>query len=502
MSELVKYIFLFLIGTTIINFMIAVAARVKTRSKEFNQLVYYWVALFMTYFATAALSKTPEEIAFAFFFQLVPAFIFIHIVRTSSGLRTNWKLFIGAQLIAATLSAWLILKTNVGFTLSLLPICAGLSCLELVTGLGVLAKKNEEVSWIEKGMAYLLISGAINIMNYAFFRLDESAAWWGWSVSIAQYQCLSIFLPLLINHRRQEKERKGLEQALEKLSGKTHYPENQNIEELYRTLEIQIEQKEEFSRQLATTNQKLEAEQEMNEILIKTISHDLANPLTVISAYMEMIATARVSAEDTPKIQDRIRQNLSSAIGMISRIRKAIVKRSEADLVQLAAVDLDLAIQRVEMLFEARLREKNIRLRLEGKSAGVLVLADENALVEHILANIVSNAIKFSYENSEILIRIENQMENVEIEIRDFGIGINPSRADKQRLLSTPGTKGEEGTGFGLIVMGYFLRKFGAEIKIVPHSHQGEKGTSFIVVMKKAIAQDSRFQEPTANIFS
>lgn len=502
MNQVVQYIFFFLLGTTILNFLIAVTARVKTNNREFNQLILYWITLFFTYGAVAALSKTPTQIAFAFFFQFIPCFLVAKILSDSTNLKTNWKVYLGIQFAGMLFSTFLILRTSAGFTLSLMPVIFS-TCLPFaVSGWQVLVTKRSETNWIEKGMGYLVVSAIVNILNYALFRLDDSAAWWGWSVSIAQYQALSIFLPLLINHKREKNERKNLEMALEKLSGRTHYPETSNTEELYRTLEIQIEQKEEFSRQLSATNRQLEAEQEMNEILIKTISHDLANPLTVVSAYMEMIATGRVTPDDTPKIQDRIRQNLKSAMDMIARIRKAIVKRSEADLVKLSPVDLDLVFRRTEMLFEDRLREKNLRLRITGTESPVLVIADENALIEHVLANILSNAMKFSFENSEIQINVRSSGEKVEIEVRDFGVGITPSRADKQRFLSTPGTKGEEGTGFGLIVMGYFLRKFGADLKIIPHSHQGGQGTSFVVVLRSAVRTDTRFQEPTANIFS
>jgi K+-sensing histidine kinase KdpD len=133
---------------------------------------------------------------------------------------------------------------------------------------------------------------------------------------------------------------------------------------------------------------------------------------------------------------------------------------------------------------------------------GLRISADENALVEHVFANIISNAIKFSYENGEIEIDVKENDNTVEIEFRDHGVGINPSRSEKSRFISTPGTQGEEGTGFGLIVMGYFLRKFKADLKIVPHTSQGSRGTSFIVILKKQFTPTLDTPFENANFFS
>ncbi len=67
---------------------------------------------------------------------------------------------------------------------------------------------------------------------------------------------------------------------------------------------------------------------------------------------------------------------------------------------------------------------------------------------------------------------------------------MNPARTDRNRFVSTPGTKGEEGTGFGLMVMGYFIRKFGAALEVISHDAHGGQGTSFIVTLKRVIPDE------------
>ncbi|WPU67037.1 sensor histidine kinase [Peredibacter starrii] len=429
MNEVVKYIFFFLIGTTIINFGIAWAAKIKTKNKEFNQLIWYWTSLFATYVAVALLNDSPTAIGFAYFFQFIPAFLKTKVLRDSRGIESDWKKFLAVQAFGMVASAYLLLYTDLGFTISLLPVTFSTTLPYWEPVWNSLVSKRFEANWIEKGLSIVLLTSIINHFNYAFFRLEESAAWWGWGVSIAQYQCISIFLPLLINHRR-----------------------------------------------------------EVNEILIKTVSHDLANPLTVINAYIGMLQSGRIQESDVKMIWDRIQMNTKSALDMISRIRDAIVTRNQASIVAIHDVSIDRAIHRLMTQFDSRLKEKNVKIAYESSiPLDVYVAAEENTLTEHVFANILSNALKFSHEGSEIKIKVTEVDNTIRIAFIDSGIGIDPDRLEKRLLHSTEGTKGELGSGFGVMVMGYFLRQFDGTHHI--HSDGMDKGTTVTVSLKKSTAK-------------
>lgn len=502
MNEITKYIFFFLIGTTLINFLIAIAARWKTNHKEFNPLILYWTTLFGTYGAVAVLSGNPTQIGFSFFFQFVSFFIASKMLSDSRIILIDTKNYVIIHAVACVVSSFLLLYTELGFTASLIPVVLSTSLPAVKPVLNTLIFEKDKSNWIEKGMAYLLISAVINNFNYAFFRLDESAAWWGWSVSIAQYQCFSIFMPLLINYRREEKEKRNLQTTLEKLSGQNQ-SNNMEIDELYRNLELQIAQKEELYTKLGFTNAHLEEEREMNEILIRTVSHDLANPLTVINAYIDMIHSGKIPAHEQEKIWGRTKQSIQSALDMIGRIRNAILTRSQADLMAIHQVSVDRCLKKLFDLFETKLQDKNITLRYDNSvPLETLVAAEENGLSEHVFSNILSNAIKFSYPNSEIHITVTETYDCVQVEFRDFGKGIDEQRLQKRLLASTNGTSGEVGTGFGLMVMGYFLRKFGAIYELKSQTSGHLRGTSVIVSLKKSqslgyLEESSLFRSPT-----
>jgi two-component system sensor histidine kinase/response regulator len=491
MNQVIQYIFFFLIGTTLLNFAIALAARLKTQNKEFNQLIFYWTSLFITYGAVAALNDNPTQIAFAYFFQFIPAFIKTKVLRDSRGIHSNWKMFATVQAIGMILSAYMLTQTDLGFTISLLPVTFSTTLPYWEPVWNSLISHRKEANWIEKGISVVLFTAIINHFNYAFFRLDESAAWWGWSVSIAQYQCISIFLPLLINHRREVKERQKIQTAVEKISG--HNTQSNETDELYQQLEIAISQKELFQTELQRSNDQLTEEREMNEILIRTISHDLANPLTVIGAYIEMLHAQKIPEAEKEKIWKRLKSNTQSALDMISRIRNAILTRSQASVVKIYNVSTDRSIKRLLDLFEEKIKEKNIKLNyVQYISLDTLVRAEESTLVEHVFSNILSNAIKFSHEGSEININVFETSNNVQIEFRDFGTGIKDSRLKQRVLVSTPGTKGEVGSGFGMMVLGYFLRQYGGTLNIKSKTEGPQKGTSAVVSLLKSQTTNAR----------
>ena len=105
--------------------------------------------------------------------------------------------------------------------------------------------------------------------------------------------------------------------------------------------------------------------------------------------------------------------------------------------------------------------------------------ADKN-MIEMVIRNLVSNAIKFTPQNGKIYISLNENNDDLQVEIRDNGIGITPENQIKLFNLdsnySNKGTNGEEGTGLGLIICKEFIEKNNGKIRV--ESNPG-KGSSF-----------------------
>lgn len=496
-EQTVKIVFQLLIGASVLNFAIAVIARAKTKNKQFNGLILYWPSVILTFLVAGILRHTPTEMGFSYFFQGISSNLMVQIMCQSLNLKPNWRFHLSLQTLCMGISAYLLTQTNIGFTPSLLPVSIAF-CIPFIRPIWyALVSHKDQTNWVEKSLGVVFITAVIHHLNFVFFRLVPGTEAMGFSITIAEYQCMSVFLPLLINHRQEEKEQKNLQQVVEKISGKN--PFGIKTDDLYAQLEFQISQKELIYNELQKTNSNLEEEREMNEILIRTISHDLANPLTVIGAYIEMLHSGKVKEEDSEKIWNRLKSNTQSALDMIGRIRNAILTRTQASLVAVQDVSVDICMKRVLELFETRLKEKNLKVVYKNKvDPSTLIKAEENALTEHIFANVLSNAIKFSYPGSDIHIVVTSQDEHIKVEIKDQGTGIQDTRLEKRLLMSTEGTNGETGTGFGLMVMGYFLRQFGATIEMASKTDGPQRGTAVAIKLKKSQSDYTSIFGPTS----
>ncbi|TGK77585.1 PAS domain-containing sensor histidine kinase [Leptospira noumeaensis] len=109
----------------------------------------------------------------------------------------------------------------------------------------------------------------------------------------------------------------------------------------------------------------------------------------------------------------------------------------------------------------------------------VSVYADEK-MIETILRNLISNAVKYSHPGGEIHIFSESIVDDVQIGIKDFGTGMteeiknNLFRIDAKQK-SMPGTIGERGTALGLILCKEFIEKHGGSIHVESHLGKGSR---------------------------
>ncbi|OFX18236.1 MAG: hypothetical protein A2033_19180 [Bacteroidetes bacterium GWA2_31_9] len=123
---------------------------------------------------------------------------------------------------------------------------------------------------------------------------------------------------------------------------------------------------------------------------------------------------------------------------------------------------------------------KNIDLKTNLKVDSVFA---DKYMLETILRNLISNAIKYSNENS--VISIETKLDNcnmVEFVVKDYGVGVSKEIIDelfKPIPVSTPGTHNERGTGFGLLICKEFVNKHSGTITI-----QSDKNTGTSLIFK------------------
>jgi signal transduction histidine kinase len=151
-------------------------------------------------------------------------------------------------------------------------------------------------------------------------------------------------------------------------------------------------------------------------------------------------------------------------------------------------VCLTEVVQNIKLSLENKAKSVNVGLVIENKLPhGTKVFADKVALTHNVLANFVSNAIKFTPKGKNVVISLWQEETTVKIAVQDRGIGIPPSLLEKifdtNAKSSRAGVHGEKGTGFGMPVAKFMLERFGGSLHISSRTKEQhhEQGTTVTV---------------------
>jgi signal transduction histidine kinase len=452
MAETLHYLLPFIYLSAGVNIAIALAARFKTNNREYEALIFFWVAVFCTYGLIGSLLSEPRNVFYAFFLLFFPSFFLSRFLGDSLGISSPWKRYLPLHLGGILLSILLFDGAGLDTRAAIIPAYLTTVAPFWMPLHRTWIKPRQPVNWIEKCISLILVVSILRLAHFALFLADSAMSNLQLAVMLAQYHGISILLPLLINHKQQ----------------------------------LRHQDREKVLQDVRQLNAEYQEEREVNELLIKTISHDLANPLMVIDSYLGLIKDDKIPLEEKEKILQRIRQNAQAGLGMIARIRRAVVTRNQAGLIHLESVKLGPSIDRMLEQFALPLQQKNLTLARPTTSDRIKVMADEKALIEHVLCNAMSNAIKFSQPGGTITLIKEELPTEIKLTFQDEGVGIRPERLEKKLLGPTPGTAGEEGSGLGLIIMGYFIRRFGGQLSISSNFTDGRPGTRITITLPKA----------------
>lgn len=199
--------------------------------------------------------------------------------------------------------------------------------------------------------------------------------------------------------------------------------------------------------------------------LLRTLSHDVATPLTTIRMSAEK-ALATFPGDASLVKLERASKNISD---ILDYVRRVVALDAGKISIQVEPVRLLDVCNDCWVVHEDIARNKQVELDFE-VSEGIAVLGNRSVLANHVISNLISNALKFSFAGGKIEARAIELGSEVLITIRDYGVGI-----DEQRLAqlfrpgksnSTRGTANELGTGFGMLLVKTYLEAMGGRIEV------------------------------------
>ncbi|MDP3914539.1 MAG: PAS domain S-box protein [Bacteroidota bacterium] len=211
------------------------------------------------------------------------------------------------------------------------------------------------------------------------------------------------------------------------------------------------------------------------------IAHDLRSPFNSILGFLDLLFVQYDAFDDTER-KEYIRLIAENTGTTLNLLENLLVWANS----QRGRIEYQPVRQKLTTLLESVTSTFKSGLNLKGITLNVLVpddleiFADTNML-NTVLQNLISNAIKYSHQGGIISVNVEHLNNSVKVIVSDSGTGMTESTQKKlfslEKEVSIPGTANEKGSGLGLILCKDFIEKHHGTIEV--KSELG-KGSQFI----------------------
>jgi PAS domain S-box-containing protein len=236
-----------------------------------------------------------------------------------------------------------------------------------------------------------------------------------------------------------------------------------------------------------TINEQKEQLTELNatkDKFFSIIAHDLKSPFHGILGLSNLIVNAKpkLSLEHTMRYVGLINDASGNAYKLLENLLEWSSSQTGKIEFKPEKINLEKTLTDVMNLSENMAKTKNISLTNKIPD-NTMVFADRNML-NTVLRNLISNAIKFTNKNGNVSVNAIEGKHEITVTVSDSGVGMD--ELTKNRLfkisekVTTLGTEKEKGTGLGLVLCKEFIEKHNGNIWV--ESEPG-KGSKFIFTL-------------------
>lgn len=216
--------------------------------------------------------------------------------------------------------------------------------------------------------------------------------------------------------------------------------------------------------------------------LLHVLCHDLLNPLNAMSASLQLTEDAPVLVTHDDDLRGMFMLAMNNAINTIELTRQISALDQGKMRLDICPVSLLALIDQSQKILAHRFKEKDVMPEVDIAPDHV-VFAETTTLINSVINNALTNAIKFSYRGGIICIHSHKKDDRIELIIRDYGMGM-PQRLlndlfDINKPTTRCGTEGEAGTGFGMVLMRKLMHAYGGDVTIqswlIPDASSGKR---------------------------
>jgi signal transduction histidine kinase len=252
-----------------------------------------------------------------------------------------------------------------------------------------------------------------------------------------------------------------------------------------RTREVQRRKRqlEVYNRELLRTNEALRQTVEEKSRLLGVAAHDLKNRLFGIRALSEIVLETGGLPEKGERKLTLIRDSADDTLRLIEDLLATAATSEQTERAH-QAVDLAALVQWVVRSFDPQADWKDQPLSCDVQTDAPCVVEGDKRKLREAVANLVSNALKYSPLGAEVEVHVDRRGDEVRVAVVDSGPGL--SELDQQRLfapfqrLSAEPTGGEGSSGLGLYIVKQIIDTHEGTINVV--TELGE-GSTFTVLL-------------------
>jgi two-component system phosphate regulon sensor histidine kinase PhoR len=209
---------------------------------------------------------------------------------------------------------------------------------------------------------------------------------------------------------------------------------------------------------------------QMKTDLMSMVTHEIRTPLATVRGFAQILLKGGIPADKSKEFLEIINRQSNRLVNLVNDFLDITRIESGRQAITKAPLNIEKLIQNALVDLKPLADDKDITLNYEPPATGIPEIHADRNLMEQVLINLVSNAIKYSPKGSETLVRLHQHNGNVRVDVKDTGLGIPreaiPRLFEKFYRVRCDDRKDIIGTGLGLSLVKQIIDVHAGEISV------------------------------------
>ncbi len=255
--------------------------------------------------------------------------------------------------------------------------------------------------------------------------------------------------------------------------------QNSSKKKAYSLLEFKNYEVNKMKDEIHKQSKKLEQLNSTKDKFFSIIAHDLKNPFSSISGFTELMIENNEVYDEKQRL--RFLKVIKGSAAKVSSLLDNLLiwASSQSGKLKFNPKNINLAKQVADVISFLEIQAINKDITISNTVDKTIFVKADGNMLDTILRNLISNAIKFTQPKGEIQIYSTLKGESVEISVNDNGVGISEAEIEAifsvKEVCSTLGTSNEQGSGLGLILCKDFVESHGGKIWVESVVNEGSE---------------------------